>query len=159
MIKYQVESFTDCIEELKPLLVSHWQELALDQAKVPLDPMWEVYIQKDLEGAILFVTVRDQGRLIGYFVGFVGPGLHYRTCKTLQMDIFWLHPEFREDSLSWVEGELISEELFKFLQSEAVKRDVQRIFVGSKLHRDASTLFERLGYVEVERYYSNWIGG
>jgi hypothetical protein len=28
------------------------------------------------------------------------------------------------------------------------------MFVGSKLHKDASWLFEKLGYTEVERYYS-----
>ena len=97
---------------------------------------------------------------MGYFVGFIAPGLHYSTCLTLQMDIFWLHPDLRDgDSLSRVEGEMVSEDLFRTVQREAARRGVQRMFVGSKLHKDASALFERLGYIEVERYFSTWLGG
>jgi hypothetical protein len=159
MITYQVENLTSHLEELKPLLMQHWHELALDQDKVPLDPLWEIYLQKDTEGGVLFVTARDAGRLIGYFVGFVGPGLHYRTCKTLQIDIFWLHPEFREDSLSYVEGEMVADALVTKVIDEAKSLHVQRMFAGSKLHKDSGVLFERHGGVEIERYFSFWIGG
>jgi GNAT superfamily N-acetyltransferase len=150
---------TQHLEELKPLLMEHWRELALDQDKVLLDPIWEIYLQKDAEHGVMFVTARDNGRLIGYFVGFVGPGLHYRTCKTLQIDIFWLHPEFREDSLSYVEGEMIADGLVTKVIEEARGRQVQRMFAGSKLHKDSGALFERHGGVEIERYFSFWIGG
>jgi GNAT superfamily N-acetyltransferase len=159
MIKYQVEALTTHLDELKPLLLKHWRELALDQDRVPLDPIWEIYIQKDGEGGVLFVTARDAGRLIGYFVGFVGPGLHYRSCKTLQIDIFWLHPEFREDSLSFAEGELIADQLVGEVIKAAKDLGVQRMFAGSKLHKDSGALFERHGGVEIERYFSFWIGG
>jgi hypothetical protein len=160
VITCQVESFTKNLAQLKPLLLGHWAELALDQDRVPLDPDWEIYLRKDAEGGILFVTVRDAGALVGYFVGFVGPGLHYRTCLTLQMDVFFLHPDFREgDSLQQVEGEVIAENLFGEVQRAAKARGVQRMFVGSKLHKDVSALFERLGYIEVERYFTFWVGG
>lgn len=159
MITCQVESFTENLEQLKPLLLDHWRELALDQDRVALDPDWDIYHRKDAEGGVLFVTVRERGKLIGYFVGFVGPGLHYRGCLTLQMDVFWLHPDFREDSLSVVEGEVVAEQLFAEVHRVAKARGVQRAFHGSKLHKDASQLFERLGGVEVERFFSFWLGG
>lgn len=160
MITYQLESFTQRLEELRPLLDVHWHELALNQDKVPLDVCWEIYLARDAAEGILFVTVRDDSRLMGYFIGFIAPGLHYRTCLTLQMDVFWLHPDLRdEDSLSQVEAEMISEDLFAEVQRQAKARGVQRIFVGSKLHKDASAMFERLGYLEVERYFSLWVGG
>lgn len=160
MITYQLESFTQRLAELKPLLDEHWRELALDQEKVPLDVCWDIYEQRDALDGILFVTVREAGRLMGYFIGFIAPGLHYRTCLTLQMDVFWLHPDLRdEDSIAQVEAAMISEDLFKEVQRQARARGVQRIFVGSKLHKDASQVFERLGYTEVERYFSLWVGG
>jgi GNAT superfamily N-acetyltransferase len=160
VITAQVEPFMANLEQLKPLLVEHWRELALDQDKVPLEPCWEIYAAREAEGGVLYVTVRDRGRLVGYFVGFVGPGLHYRTCLTLQMDVFWLHPEFRDgDSLTQVEAEMVAEILFSEVRRAASARGVQRLFVGSKLHKDASALFERMGFVEVERYYSAWLGG
>lgn len=144
------ERLTDALEELKPLFPAHWKELALDQEKVPLDPQYEIYLERDRRGEVLFVCARHDGKIIGYFVGFVAPGLHYKTCLTLTLDIFWIHPNYR--------GHGAGVMLFKTVEAEARRRGVQRMFVGSKLHRDTSWLFERLGYTEVERYYSVWLG-
>lgn len=150
MITWCVESLTEQLEEIKPLLNEHWLELALDQEKVPLDPQYDIYIERDVRGEVLFIAGRCNGALIGYFVGFVAPGLHYRTCLTLTMDIFWVHPEYR--------GQRAGVNLFKAVKIEAKRRGVKRIFVGSKMHKDASWLFELMGFKEVERYYSHWIG-
>lgn len=150
MITAHVESFAERLAELQPLLPLHYSELALDQDKVPLDPQYEVYLASERSGELLFVALREAGELVGYFIGFIAPGLHYRTCLTLRMDIFYVHPERR--------GGGAGAQLFKFVEAEAKRRGVQRMFVGSKCHKDASWLFERLGYVEVERYYSHWLG-
>lgn len=159
MIIVKEESLTATLEELKPLFQPHWRELALDQEKVPLDPQYDTYLARDALGEVLLVTARDGTKLAGYFIGFVAPGLHYKTCLTLIMDIFWVHPDYRgEDSLGKVEELMLGEELFKVMHQAAKQRGVQRIFVGSKLHRDASNLFEQLGYREVERYFSLWVG-
>jgi GNAT superfamily N-acetyltransferase len=148
MITFAVESLTERLEELKPHFPRHWEELALDKDKVPLDPQYDIYLARDAQGEVMFIAGRDAGRLVGYFVGFIAPGLHYRTCLTLTEDIFWIAPEFRGHG-----GGL---QLFKAVEAEARRRGVQRMFVGSKLHKDASWLFERLGYTEVERYYSKF---
>lgn len=158
-MKTAVENLMERLDELKPLLNEHWQELALNQDKVPLDIRWEVYEEACKNNGVLFVTLRDEGRLAGYFCGFISPGLHYRTCLTLQMDVFWLHPAYRgEDSLEKMEELMLGEQLFKTVQAAARARGVQRIFAGSKMHKDASFLFEQLGYTEVERYFTLWIG-
>lgn len=159
MITCQVENLTDRLEELKQFFNPHWHELALDQDKVPLDPQYDIYLTRDSMGEIMLVTARENGKLMGYFIGFVAPGLHYKTCLTLTMDIFWIHPELRDDdSLSQVEAQMISDDLFKAVEAEARRRGVDRMFVGSKLHKDVAALFERLNYKEVERYYSCWLG-
>lgn len=150
MITAQVESLTERLEEMKPLFPLHWEELALNKDKVPLDPQYEEYLRRDAQGGVLFVTLRELGELVGYFVGFVAPGLHYRTCLTLTMDIFYVRPDKRGRC---------GVKLFRAVEAEAKRRGVQRMFVGSKCHKDASWLFERLGYEEVERYYSKWMGG
>jgi GNAT superfamily N-acetyltransferase len=146
----QVESVTERLEEVKPFLQLHWKELALNQDQVPLDPQYEMYLRRDALGEALLVTLRDQGKLAGYFVGFIAPGLHYRTCLTLTMDIFYVLPEFRARGGGT--------RLFRAVEQEARRRGVQRMFVGSKLHKDASALFERLRYTPVEMYYSKWLG-
>ena len=150
MITCQVEPFVPFLEEVKPILPIHWEELALNKDKVPLDPQYDIYLARDARGEVLSVTAREDGKLMGYFVGFIAPGLHYKTCLTCTMDIFYVHPDHRGGGTGW--------HLFKTAEAELKRRGVQRLFVGSKLHKDASWLFERLGYEEVERYYSAWLG-
>lgn len=149
MITAQAERLTDRLEEMKPLFPMHWEELALNRDRVPLDPQYDIYLRRDAMGEVLFVTLRELGELVGYFVGFVAPGLHYRTCLTLTMDIFYVRPDKRGRC---------GVKLFRAVEAEAKRRGVQRMFVGSKCHADASWLFQRLGYEEVERYYSKWMG-
>jgi GNAT superfamily N-acetyltransferase len=150
MITAAVESLTQRLDELKPLFPVHYQELALDQEKVPLDPQYRVYLERDGRGEVVFVTLRDAGELIGYFVGFIAPGLHYATCLTCTMDIFFVRPDKR--------GARAGVKLFKAVEAELRRRGVQRWFVGSKCHKDASWLFEFLGFQQVEIYFSKWLG-
>jgi GNAT superfamily N-acetyltransferase len=152
MLTAQVESLTEQLAELKPILPIHWEELALDKDKVPLDPQYGVYLARDAQGEVLFVTLRDGGELMGYFIGFVAPGLHYRTCLTLTMDIFYVVPEHR--------GKHGGVALFEAVKKEAKRRGVNRWFVGNKEHSKvhAEALFLHLGFEKVETYYSMWLG-
>lgn len=150
MITAHVESFTERLEELKVLLPLHYEELALNKDVVPLDPQYDIYIKREAMGEVLFVTLREAGRMVGYFIGFVAPGLHYRTCLTCTMDIFYVHPDVR--------GRMGGVRLFRAVKAELKRRGVQRWFVGSKTHADASRLFEALGFQKVETYYSMMVG-
>jgi len=150
MLTAQPEPFEPFLEEVQPLLPRHWEELALNKDKVPLAPQFEVYLERAARGEAMAVTLRSGGELVGYFVGFVAPGLHYKTCLTLIMDIFYVAPEFR--------GNMGGVKLFRAVEREARRRGVQRMFVGSKWHKDSSYLFERLGYEKVEVTYSTWLG-
>lgn len=159
LITCQVEAFAPFLQEVQGLLPRHYEELALNRDKVPLDPNFEEYLRRDAEDQVLTVTAREAGRLCGYFVGFVAPGLHYRTCLTLTMDLFWLEPAVRAaDSLELIEADMLARQLFDVVIAEAKRRGVQRPFFGSKVMKDAAVLFESLGLVEVERYYSGWWG-
>jgi len=150
MITIQNESFIERLDELKPLLPLHYEELALNKDKVPLDPEYEIYFRKELAGELLFTVVRSEGKFVGYFIGFIAPHLHYRTCLTCTMDIFYVHPDYRNNGTG--------KELFSFVKAELKKRGVQRWFVGSKLHKDSSYLFLKFGFEKVEEYYSVWLG-
>lgn len=150
MITVHVESFEQNLAYLKPILPIHYEELALNQDKVPLSPQFDKYIAAEQRGELLFITLRKAGEMVGYFIGFIAPGLHYSTCLTCQMDIFYVHPDHRGDGAGF--------QLFKFVEKELKHRKVQRMFVGSKLHKDASYLFQKLGYTPVETYYSTWLG-
>lgn len=150
MITAQVEPWSEFVKDAVELFPAHWEELALNKDKVPLSVQHDTYLAHEAAGQTLVVSLRQKGRLVGYFVGFVMPALHYSTCLTLQMDIFWTHPDIR--------GRLEGVKLFRAVEAEAKRRGVQRIFYGSKLHKDASRLFEYLKMQPVEVYYTKWIG-
>jgi GNAT superfamily N-acetyltransferase len=150
MITCHVESFEERLEELKTLLPAHYKELALNQDKVPLSPQYHVYIEREHQGSLLFVTLRDSGEMVGYLIGFIAPGLHYQTCLTCITDIFYVRQDKR--------GSRAGVKLLKFVEEELKRRGVQRWFIGSKKHKDASPLFEYMGMKEVETTHSKWIG-
>ena len=150
MITCHIESFEERLEELQTLLPLHYAELALNQDKVPLSPQYDVYIDRERAGGLLFVTLRDAGVMVGYFIGFIAPGLHYSTCLTCTMDIFYVRKDLRTGRAGV--------NLFRFVKIELKRRGVQRWFVGSKVHADASALFKYLKFAPCETYYTMWIG-
>ena len=150
MITAHTESFEENLEYLKPLLPIHYKELALNQDKVPLSPQFDKYVATEKQGGLIFVTLRSASQMVGYFIGFIAPGLHYSTCLTCNMDIFYVLPDHRGSGTGF--------QLFKFVEQQLKKRGVQRMFVGSKMHKDASWLFEKLNYTPIETYYSAWLG-
>jgi hypothetical protein len=73
----QEESWSQAIIEMTPLLESHYDELSLHKPFFPLAIAFDIYFAMEARGELLVVTLRTQGALVGYFVGFVRPGLHY----------------------------------------------------------------------------------
>ncbi len=150
MITAHVESFTDRLDELKPLLPLHYDALALNKDQVPLDPQYEIYFAREAAGELMFVTLRDTGRLIGYWIAFIAPGLHYRTCLTATMDIWFIHPDYTAGTAPL--------RLIRAVEAETRRRGVRRWFAGEKLHTPCGRLFEAVGMEKVETTYMKWLG-
>jgi N-acetylglutamate synthase-like GNAT family acetyltransferase len=66
------------------------------------------------------------------------------------MDIFYIRKDLRKGRLGI--------KLFQYVEKELRRRGVDRWFVGTKLHADASSLFKYLKFEPVEIYYTKWIG-
>lgn len=152
MITAQVEPYAACLPELVRLYPEHWDELALDKGhpEAALDPMWDVYASRDAAGHLLLVTLREAGAMVGYFLGFIAPGLHYRQCLTYHMDIYRVSPAIR--------GRFGGKRLLRAVIAECKRRGVKRMFVGEKLHMPSGRLFASMGFEPVETTHSLWIG-
>jgi len=154
MLYVQVETYQQFIDDaLGEILAEHYEDLALNQDKVPLDPQFHVYREREKAGELLVMSMRekDTDELAGYFIGFIAPGLHYQTCLTCTMDIFYVRPKFRDNLLA-------GRRLFKAVERELKTRGVDRWFVGTKLNKDVGRLFESLKFEPVEMYYAKWLG-
>lgn len=150
MITAQIESLN--LDELKPILPLHYEELSLHQNHgFPLNPQYGVYLERESRGELIYATLRECGELIGYFVGFVAPGLHYQDCLTLHMDIFYVVPEHR--------GAHGGITLFSAVKREAKRRGVKAWYVGNKEHAKvhATALFEAMGFEKAETTYCMWL--
>lgn len=151
MLTAQIESFTYGIPELKPLLPGHYEELSQHfKHKIPLDVDWNKYLHKDSMGEVLYVTLRDAGALVGYFVGFIGPGLHYKSCITLHLDVIYVVPEARGDK-----GGIV---LMKTIAKEFNRRGALLWTMGVKEeHRFwMEDMLLACGFEPFERHFAFW---
>lgn len=146
-----VEKFADCIGELKESIIqSHYEELALNKDKVPLIPNWDKYILLENADALVHISLREDGILIGYFIGVVDTHLHYMQTKMFTMDIMYVSPKHRNSN----GGMLLMEKL----EEECRRRGVQKMILNTKKHFNIGALYVRRGFKHIEEIYSKWIG-
>lgn len=151
MITAQVENLTERLDELKGFFAGHYEELSEHKGRFPLSPQYGEYLRRDAAGQALFVSLREDGKLCGYFVGFVTFGLHYETCLTLSPDIFYTVPEHRNGSPK------AAIKLFREVEREARRRGVKLWTVGDKVKHPCGPLFKFLGFEPFEVIHAKWI--
>ncbi len=140
-----IEGYTAVEPELRELYPQHYNELATDK-DIPLAPNYAGYRTLDANGCVFLVTLRDAGRLAGYFLGFLFPELHYQSCLACTGDIFYVRPEYRRGTAGL--------QMFRFAKRELKARGIQRWHVTTKLHQDCGALLRRVGFSPVEMHYS-----
>jgi GNAT superfamily N-acetyltransferase len=144
MITYQREQVSDVIEDIKPLLVMHWAELA-HFGDIKLDPDWEFYRRNP---SVRVYTARDGGTLIGYGAFFVAPNRHYRQSIQAVQDIFFVDPLYR--------GTRVGYRLLKFCEEQAKAEGAQAIYHHVKTaHAQVfAPLLGHLNYEPVDLIYA-----
>lgn len=138
MITFQTESFTACKDEFETLVFAHWDEIALDHSDVPLDIDWALYGALENINRIMFSTVRDDDKLVGYHLTMVSTHLHYRSTLHGIVDFYYIHPDYRKG--------FTGIKFLKYVEEELKKLGVKKIITGCKDHHNLSKLLERLGY-------------
>lgn len=150
MITAQIELFRDAIEEAKPFLPVHWEEVAIFKDQMPLDPDYGAYQAIEDAGELVVATLREAGRLIGYFSVYLCKNLHYQSTRTAKMDILYIDPERR----GFGNGRMLVE----CMKAELKRRGVKMWHVGSKNHKSIEWLFLSLGFEPTEMQLSIWLG-
>lgn len=149
-IKYQLETFEQIIDELKPLLDEHWEEIAICKDKIKLNPMYEKYEELCKTGILYTLTVRDDEKLVGYAVYIVHPNLHYSTTTFAVNDILFLLPEYRDKAVG----------LQLIYTAEEVLRDLgsEYITYHFKTHLPFGKPMAALGYDHIENQFGKYVG-
>ena len=150
MITYQVEKLETCLEEMKPLLEKHWEEVAWYKDEIDFNPDYDKYYQVEAIGMLHVVTVREDGELIGYNINFINAHLHYSDHKYAVNDIIFLKPEHRHASAAI--------DLISFTEKELKKLGVSVMTMHMKLAHPFKSLMEHVDFAPQEYVYSKLIG-
>jgi GNAT superfamily N-acetyltransferase len=152
MITPHLESLRQGLPELQPLLPRHYEELSLHKLHDhPLAPQYDVYLAREDQGQLMYMTLRANGELVGYYIGFIAPGLHYKSCLTAHADIFYVVPEVRGGG----SGDI----LFDAVEKEIRRRRCSLWQAGEKIHLSqfTSALFRKHGLEPAETIYHKWL--
>jgi GNAT superfamily N-acetyltransferase len=137
-----VEPYSDhLVEEIKPLIQMHYDEIALHKEHVLLDPDWDRYAAIDSTGNLLIVTARNEKmQLVGYAVFFITPHIHYKSTMIASNDILYLHPAYRKGR--------VGIRLLKDSETACRYRGVNKILWHVKFAKDFRNILYRLGYCD-----------
>lgn len=156
MIVLSVETVDQVLEDIKPLLKDHWEEIASFKDKIPFAPDYEAYRRVEKSGNLLICTVRDDGKLIGYSIYFIRQGVHYSKTIVATNDIFYIAPGYRRKLIN---RKLIAIELINYAETILKQsRLVSVITMHIKVWKDWSALAEHQGYKRVEFIHQKYIG-
>ena len=151
MVEFAVEHYTDkLIEELQPLILSHYEEIAEDQDKIELNPDYEIYKGMDSNGLLNTITVRDDGKLVGYFVCVLHKNIHYKDHVFANNDILFLDYKYRKSTVAY--------RLIQFAEKVLKDLGVSMIMINMKSKHMFDRLLTGLGYKEFEVTFRKYIG-
>ncbi len=151
MITYQVDSVEDVLNDLpKDTFSNHYEEVDYNTGVMELDPDFEYYYLLEEKGMIHPVTVRDDGKIVGYCVSFLCPHPHHKGKVLASNDIFYIHPDYRRTG--------IAAELLAFVEKDLIELGVSIISIAMKDKKPFKNLIESAGFGLEEIRYCKYIG-
>jgi hypothetical protein len=138
-LTYAVEEWRDFYPEAKPIMQRHWEEIALDKDRVKVSWNDHKYREMADNGILHVLAVRCEFKLVGYYLAFILPHLHYMEAGSMAFtDIYYILPEFRNAASS----------IEMFIEAEKTLRakGCVKAYISSKIHKDLTPLFIYLGW-------------
>lgn len=145
-ITYQQESLVSCKEDASWLLEQHWEEIALNQNVIKLNPDWDAYFDLEDKGILKVFTARTEDKLVGYFVVICRSHLHYKDHLFAFNDVLYLHKDYRKG--------FTGAKLMKFAEKCLKEDGISVLVVNTKRHKPFDILLSWLGYKHVENVYT-----
>lgn len=145
----QAESWKLGAQWLFPL---HYEELARDKDRIPMDLDFDRYKTAEDNGQLLIVVAKVEETIIGYFVCALLPHLHYKSSGLMATtDMYFVHPEYRRGGTGT--------QLILFVEAVLKSLGVTKFYVSTKLHSDNSLLFEALGFRPTDKIFTKMLAG
>lgn len=145
-LEYKQEFLSTCYDDMQYLLRIHWEEIALNQDVIKLNPHVKKYEDCEKSGFLRIFTARDDGKLVGYFALIVQHSLHYQHHIFATTDVIFLHPDYRKGRSGM--------KLIQFGLECLAQDSVSMVFINTKVHRPFDPLLKRLGFSHIENVYA-----
>lgn len=147
MVSFQVEPWSEFYLDAAPLFEKHWQDVAIDQDHIKLNVNVEKYAELDASGLLHIVSVRSDGRLVGYYMAFILPQhMHYVDAGPMAFtDVYYLLPEERGSA---------GAKLMMVAEQTLRARGVVKAYLSCKVHQDHTELFEALGWTLTDKAFT-----
>lgn len=94
-LSYSVESVPSCREEMEEITRPHWKESSCLNEWMEFDMNWEMYEKLTELGIAKLITMRYEGKLVGYLHIIISPAMHSQHTKTSTCDGLYILPEHR----------------------------------------------------------------
>jgi len=140
MITFNIEPVLKCKDEMLSLLDEHYEELTLNKHVVKLNPNWNEYDRREKSGKFVYLTARDDGKLVGYSAWFVDYHIHYADLKVAMNDVIFLKKEYRQG--------MAGIKLIKYSEKIVKELNVNKIAWHIKESNDFRPILQRMGYIE-----------
>ncbi|OYV73027.1 MAG: hypothetical protein B7Z74_04575, partial [Deltaproteobacteria bacterium 21-66-5] len=135
MIVYAVENIGDSWAETSVYLERHWAETCGTEAYRP-DIDREAYERLQAAGALLFITARDDGKLVGYQGTLISYHLHSRHTLCALSDVYYLDPAYRNGRTGI--------RMLQRTEDELRRLGVKRYLIATETRNDKSAILERM---------------
>jgi L-amino acid N-acyltransferase YncA len=141
------------VDEIMPIFKEHWQEVAKFKHLLSLAPNMQKYVDFARAGRLHFITMRLDGKLIGYSVHIIVHGhLHYRQLVWAEDDIHYIAPAYR--------GSGLHEEMRVFALKTLKEKGVDFVTARTKEGHQHDATLRAVGYEPMDRVYGldlkNW---
>jgi GNAT superfamily N-acetyltransferase len=139
-VTFVLEKFDDVIEDLKPIVYEHWNEVGAGQGKVFLDPDYSFYKKAS-----------DSGKVVFYTVYFINSNPNARNTLWAVSAFVGVRPDMRKKG--------IGSGLLNLAERDLKNRGAVVMQTMTKVaHPALSRLLEANGHTQEDVTYTKFIG-
>lgn len=145
-IRFCKARFANIIQDLPELFTLHGLEMMEKDVTAFLpNPDWKRYLTMDASGMLHIIAVRDDKKLVGYFIGLLYPHIHHQEMMGFT-DMIFLRKEYRK---GWTGYQLLklASEMFRGLGAK-------KMYIGVKVDPKIRKVLKRLGFTHSEDTFS-----
>ncbi len=150
MLSIRQDSFEANIRAFLALSPEHHKEAWQYSDRLELDVQIDTYVHLERQGNLVFVAVKDDGALVGYYMGALNYCLHHKTHAICTTAFFYIDKQHRK---GWT-----SVKLFSAVEALLRSKGIKQWDISYTTKKHLGSLMKRIGAEEQEIVCRKWLG-